>query len=364
MIHLDVLIVYNEKAASSALASLDHATPFLAGSPNDAYNEVYGYFLDSCRKLHLKAGFSTSADIIGPGKCQSYWSFSRNKWHKVLAPCYSTQIFAKYSPTTKPGKLKRQLLFSSKVIKPYNSPDLFNLFFDKQRTYDALTDHAIPTISLGVNTLNGIGKSCTALSNLLSLHPSSDDFSPDIVMKDRYGAGGRHVYKFKSGQVKKMLDITTKNSNISFIIQPFARFDQGFTYNGSRSSTDIRFVYLGGEIVQSYIRKAKKEEFRCNEHQGGLLTYLPLSAIPERLITKSNQIAKILNKKTSLYSLDFIISNNGNPYFLEGNTGPGLDWSASLKQNESKSKKLIRLLVKDLASRIEVSNLTSPKDAR
>lgn len=351
---LDVLIVYNEKAASSALySSVDHSTPFLKGSTNDAYNEVYGYFLESCRKLHLKAGFSTSKDITGPGQCQSYWSFSRNKWNKVISPCYSTQIFAKYSPTTKSGKLKRQLLFSSPKIKPYNSPDLFNLFFDKQRTYDALAGHSIPTISLHENTLEGIGKSCSALSKLLSLHPGALDFSRDIVMKDRYGAGGRHVYKFKFGQVKKMLEITTKNSNVSFIIQPFTKFDQGFMYNGSRSSTDIRFVYLGGEIVQSYIRTAKPEEFRCNEHQGGSLTYLPLKAIPGKIITKSNQIAEILNKKTSLYSLDFIMSNNGNPYFLEGNTGPGLDWNTSLKQNELKSKKLIRLLVKDLASRIE-----------
>ena len=104
--------------------------------------------------------------------------------------------------------------------------------------------------------------------------------------------------------------------------------------------------------MQSYIRVAKPEEFRCNEHQGGSLTYLPIKAIPRKLISKSNQIAQILNKKTSLYSLDFIMSNKGNPYFLEGNTGPGLDWNVSLKQNKSKSKKLIRLLVKDLASRV------------
>lgn len=350
---LDVLIVYNEKAATSASdPAVNNLSPFLNGSTNDSYNEVYGYFLETCRKLHLKAGFSTSADIIGPGKCHNYWSFSRNKWHKILSPCYSTQIFAKYSPTTKSGKLKRKLLFSSPKIKPYNSPDLFNLFFDKQKTYEALAGHSIPTISLKINTLEGISNSCATLNKLLSIHPGINDFSTDIVMKDRYGAGGQHVYKFKSGQVDKMLDITNKNINISFIIQPFARFDQGFAYNGSRFSTDIRFVYLGGEIVQSYIRMAKPEEFRCNEHQGGSLTYVPLKTIPKKLIIKSNKIAEILNKKSSLYSLDFIMSNNGNPYFLEGNTGPGLDWNTSLRENELKSKKLIRLLVKDLASRI------------
>lgn len=162
-------------------------------------------------------------------------------------------------------------------------------------------------------------------------------------MKDRFGAGGHHVYKFKSDQFKSMLATANKNPHISFIIQPFI--------TSISAPTDIRLVYLMGQIVQSYIRVAAAGEFRCNEHQGGLLTYLSLAEISPLLIVKSNLIAEILNKKYSLYALDFITSNHGNTYLLEGNTGPGLDWNVDLKVNETKAKKLINLVVAELAVR-------------
>jgi hypothetical protein len=96
---------------------------------------------------------------------------------------------------------------------------------------------------------------------------------------------------------------------------------------------------------------AKKGDFRCNEHQGGLLTYLDLDEIPASLVAKSGLIAKVLNKKCSLFSLDFIMSNSGVPYLLEGNTGPGLDWNMSLPKNEREAKKLIRMVVRELGVR-------------
>ena len=83
----------------------------------------------------------------------------------------------------------------------------------------------------------------------------------------------------------------------------------------------------------------------------GLACYLSLKEIPKKLVDKSNLISAMLNKKGSLFALDFIVSNNGNTYLLEGNAGPGLDWNMSLKRNELEAKKLIRLVVKQLTAR-------------
>lgn len=350
--HFDVLIVYSQRLAASASdLSIKNINPFPIGSKNESYNIVYGYFLEICHNLKLKAAFTTSADIIGPGLCKSFWQFKNKKWQKNNSPCFSTLIFDKFSPVSNGIKIRRQLLFSSNEIKPFNDPDLFNLFFDKQLTYEKLNEHAIPTISLGEKTLQSLDDACKTLTKLMDYHPGSKDFTPDLIMKDRFGAGGRHIYKFKADESKKMLAVINKNAKISFIIQPFAKFDQGFSYQNCPAATDIRFVYLKGKIIQSYIRVAKTGDFRCNEHQGGSLNYLSLSQIPQEIVTKSNLIASILGKKTSLYSLDFIISNNGNPYLLEGNTGPGLDWNMSIMKNEIKSKRLIRLIVKELVVR-------------
>jgi hypothetical protein len=351
-IYFDVLIVYNEKfSSSSSNNAIENKTPFSDKFDNESYNIVYGHFLEVCEKFKLKVAFTTSADIVGMGLCKSFWSYKNKKWSKNNSLCSSKLIFDKFAPTNKGIASRRDLLFSSKKIKPFNEAGLFNLFFDKQETYNELSKYSIPTISLEENNLESINNACSALAELTSQHPHAKDFSSDIVMKDEFGAGGENVYKFKSKQFKEILAITLKNSKVSFIIQPFVKFDQGFSYHNAPATTDIRFVYLSGKIVQSYIRIAKNGDFRCNEHLGGALTYLPLEEIPQKLVAKANIISKILNDKSSLYALDFVISNNGNVYLLEGNSMPGLDWNMSLKDNEIKAKKLIELVVKEMIKR-------------
>jgi glutathione synthase/RimK-type ligase-like ATP-grasp enzyme len=107
---------------------------------------------------------------------------------------------------------------------------------------------------------------------------------------------------------------------------------------------------MGGKIIESYIRVAAQNDFRCNEHQGGSLSYLDIDNIPQILIDQANSIIAKLDNYHSLYSLDFIISNSGQPYLLEGNIGPGLDWNLSVKKEELNAKRFIRTIVKQLRS--------------
>lgn len=353
LMHFDALIVYTETLASSAAdMSEENNFPFPIGSRSEAYNNVYGYFLEVCRRNRLRVAFTTSADIEGPGRCRSYWSFRNKEWKRNNTSCFSELIFEKFSPVRKGIKRRRELLFSADEIKSFNDPELFDLFLDKQKTYDRLADHAIPTVSIEGKNLSDIKKACINLDKLVIKHEGIDDFKRQIVMKDRFGAGGRNIYKFKMGQAEKMLKVVRKHKRVSFIIQPFAKFDFGFSLENRSASADIRLIFINGEIVQYYVRMAKEGDYRCNEHQGGSLTYLKIQDISTKLVEKSKQIADELDKK-SFYALDFIISNNGNPYLLEGNAGPGLDWNESLKKNEMEAKKLICLIVGELVNRVQ-----------
>jgi len=345
----DILIVYSDKLAVSANTLKNGVSlPFAKGSNSESYNIVYGYFLKICRKNGLKAAFTTSADITGAGKCQSYWLYKGNSWIKVRKTGYSKVIFDKFSPVNKKIKNSRSLIFSSKKIKPFNHPYIFDLFFDKQKTYKKLSQFSIPTVTIKKSTVTGVYKACKALKEIIRKHPHKEDFSDEIIMKDRFGAGGISVYKFKIDETKKMVKLLKKHNKKSFIIQSFVRFDKSFSYKNTPVSTDIRLIYLRGKIIQTYIRMAKAGDFRCNEHQGGTLKYIPKSQVPTGVLFTSNRIVKVLNKKSSLYALDFIISNNGNIYLLEGNTGPGLDWDLSSKENKIEAQKLIRIIVKEL----------------
>ena len=64
-----------------------------------------------------------------------------------------------------------------------------------------------------------------------------------------------------------------------------------------------------------------------------------------------------------MYALDFIKSNNGTIYFIEGNTKPGIDWNHNKKINELKSKELINIIVNELKIIIDKRNyLGNEKD--
>jgi hypothetical protein len=350
----DVLVVYSQNIARSASA-ISSPTPFAPGSRNESYNTVYGYFLHTCQRAGLSVAFTTSADIIGPGFCRSFWTFNDGVWQKNTHTCYSRLIFDKFSPTS-PGMLhRRQLLFSDKSIQPFNHPELYNLFFDKQKTYDALSGHSIPTLSIDNTSPSSVESKCAQMVLLMSSHSGNQDFTTDLIMKDRFGAGGRNVYKIDLADQDKINRIALRHPKINFIIQPFAKFDQGYSYQDLPSSTDIRLIFLKGKIIQSYLRVAKTGDFRCNEHQGGSLVYVNIDQIPSAVVTKAIKISQILQKSCSLYALDFIITNSGNIYLLEGNTGPGLDWNMNLSKNEIEAKKLIQLVVSELSLRASIN---------
>lgn len=313
-------------------------------------------FWKPAEKNKLKAAFTTSEDIVGPGKCQSYWYIKSGQWLKSTDTAYSELIFDKFSPTNKKIKSKRALLFSSSHIKLFNNPLLFDMCFDKQKTYNKLKKFCIPTVSLSKISAKSIKELYKILDKKISKYQFSADFSQEVIIKDRFGAGGNNIYKFKRNQIDNITKLLKKHKKISFIIQPFTKFNEGFKFENISVSVEFRLIYLENTVIQSYLRIAKKGDFRCNEHRGGLLKYVSIKDIPPKVIDLANKVIKKLDNKASLYALDFIISNQGNVYLLEANTGPGLDWNQSSKENELEAKKLINIITSELAKRAFINN--------
>lgn len=350
----DVLVVYNSELATSASSNAPNTNlPFSRASGRTNYNDAYAYFLQMCLQNNLNAAFSTSSDITGAGMCSSHWLFKKDKWIKVDRQCYSTLIFDKFSPTNDLQRLRRNTLFSNEVVQPFNASSLFALFFDKLKTYEFLKEFAIPTVAVKSRDVLGIKVAIDKLNKLSSLHPANADFSRDIVIKDRFGAGGNKIYLIGAeNQLNEIIEILEKNENTSFIIQPFTHYKEGHHHEGHFGFIDTRVIFLGGKIIQTYIRVAKEEEFRCNEHKGATLLYIRKSQIPPKVLKLAGKIAGILHEDGMVFALDFIISDRGNVYFVEGNSGPGIDWNLSIKKNELMAKKLIRQIVTALSQRV------------
>jgi hypothetical protein len=67
---MDVLIVYTQSNSMSASSKLKgNVTPFALSKGREHYARAYAYFLAQCKKIGLKAAFTTSKDIVGPGWC-------------------------------------------------------------------------------------------------------------------------------------------------------------------------------------------------------------------------------------------------------------------------------------------------------
>ncbi len=347
----DVLVVYNQNIAASASVK-KNKLPFPADSKRANYNDAYAYFLNYCAEKNLNAAFTTTSEIIGPGKCKSYWLYQNKSWIKVDNMCFAPFIFDKFSPISKKRIDDRVILLSSNV-KPFNNDYLQSLFSDKRKTFEELMHFSIPTVVIKKRNKKEINKALESIKLLSSQHRFSKDFASEYVLKDRRGSGGNNIFKLKtSNQILKTMLL---HRMVSFVVQPFVNFDKGYTYKNKKRLTDIRLIYMNNKLIQTYIRMAKPRDFRCNEHQGGTLIYTGTKDIPKNVLNYSSDVLKTLEQKSSLFALDFIVSNNGNVFLVEGNISPGIDWDLSKDKNTKKGKELIRFIVNEIANRKALS---------
>lgn len=347
----DVLIVYSSHFADSAMQGDEVKVPFGKRSKCELYNDVYGYFMQVCARKRVRVAFTSSNDIIGAGLCQGYWLIINKQWIKVPYKATSFTIFDKISPTTPTLLKQRNLLFSSPKVKPFNSPSIHALFIDKLKTYTSLKKFAIPTIEIKGTSIGDVRLASQALRLLVKKQRFTEDFSRDVIVKDRLGSSGNLIFKFAHDQYSEIAHTLQLHKQKSFVLQPFMSFDKGYLHHNERVAADIRLIYLRGKIIQTYTRIAKKDAFLCNEHQGGTLEYLKQSEIPSVVRDQAKKIMKTLRNNLSLFALDFVVSNDGHPYFLEGNTGPGLDWNPLIQKNIDKSKEFMRMIATELARR-------------
>ena len=348
--NLDILIVYNSTLAlSAAVPDSVSLLPFRQDSPQANYNLSYSYFLEACAKRGLTAGFAASNDVSGPGQCTQYWTFRNNAWQKNHAPAFSTQIFDKLSPSTAASRAERDLLLSELRIQPFNDRSLFMMFYDKTLTYEKLAPYTIPTTSVLSSHPDDVNAALERLKVMINEHAHSEDFSPSLILKDRFGAGGNFVFKVTKDYLHSIQILMDNHPTIQFIVQPFLLFDHGFLYKNQRTSTDLRLIFLQDRLLQAYVRLAKGDDFRCNAHQGATLEYVTSNVIPVSVKQMAQEIVSVIAKPLNLFALDFVVSNTGNTYMLEGNCGPGVNWDTGNTADEKMSKQLMDSIITVMA---------------
>lgn len=353
MRHLDILIVYSDLAVSASVDDSISMHPFSLNSKQAGYNQSYEYFLEHCQKQGLAAGLSVSDDVIAAGSCSSFWTYEQKRWIKNRSEVKSTQIFDKLAPATQHQIAKRALLFSDSNIQPFTDPKVLDICFDKYNTYTAFPEFSIPTVEIVSHKLTDISQAVAEIQSLTDSHKNKYDFQKEIILKDRFGSGGNMIYKIEDNFAENIHD-KMKDIDSRFILQPFVKFDVGFTYKNHTGPTDIRLIFQNNSLFQTYFRFAKAGDFRCNEHLGGSSVYVSHDEIPKKILSVAEKIVAKINMPRSLYALDFIVSNAGNVYLVEGNNNPGINWDSNKKIDEEMGKRLIESIIDEFIYRIRL----------
>jgi len=352
----DLIVVYSENYAKSALdEKYRRKAPFPAEF--NILNDSYSYMLTRCRKSGIKAALTTSKDITGPGTFKGFWTYD-TEWARNKGRARCRLIFDKFAAATTEQAKRFRLLTSSPSILKFNEQKLTSLFRDKLKTYELFREFAIPSEGIKSLSERNIYLAKSRLDRKLRVHRHSGDFTDGYVIKDRAGASGMGIHRtgLANGLERAILEQrasdTKQKRMASYILQPFISCEKGFAFGEHRGLIDVRVILLDHRPLQTYIRIAKRGEFRCNEHQGGELVYISLKELPKDITESvkniSRRLSSVLNARHVLYALDFMRSNSGNLYLVEGNSKPGIDWNHRKRTNEIRTKELIDSIVKKL----------------
>ncbi len=340
----DFLVIYSNKDAHSAAEhGYTGIAPFSGNGAAASSNQSYAYFLQYAKRRGLTVGFATVADIESVGSVSSYWTYT-TKWKRMQHSATTTVVFDKFSNAShKNGAALTRLLGKKKTIALYHNHDTRVLFDNKLTTHATLSEYMLPTVAVNLDSLKTMNAAKRALKKQIDNHAHIEDFTKELILKDVFGGGGEHIYKIHTDAAFKK--IPTGVDDLQFLLQPFIHASD-FDTGRKNGKADLRVIIGDKHILQSFIRTAKKGDFRANTKQGGAIDYITTNDIPEQVINMITKIQKTAKLKNGMYTLDFIRSKNGNLYLIEGNPGPGLTWSDT--EDERRAKQLIRIIVQQL----------------
>jgi hypothetical protein len=320
----DILVLYSPQYAKSALDSAySEPFPFPTGTRYERCSESYKYLLEQATERGLTAAFATLDDIAGPATVRSAWVIRSGTWSRLTQPVRARVLLNRLSPDLYDGSRVQTFLADSTVIE-YGASHLRVLFDDKLQTYIEFPDIAIPTVAVSALSSAEIDAAKVELHSVTANDPRREDFSDGYVLKDRFGMGGVAVFRLE--QIADLAAIAQEFPRTQFVLQPFIRCENGFTFGHLTDTMDVRLMIANQQIVHSYVRVARPGEFRCNAEQGGDVLYLALEGLPSDVIAMTSEMEKRLHVPYGTYALDFIKSSRGHLYCIEGNANPGINW--------------------------------------
>lgn len=235
------------------------------------------------------------------GKLEKAFRWTGSKWEKAK-PVELDGAFDKFPFNEKTEGIKQEI---NRELPVVNDFELEKFCKDKLRSAEKLSEYFPETTSQEF------------------LEDMIEEYGR-VVVKPRFGHGGENVNIVES---REQLDL---EDDVEYIVQEFVEASEVPISEVSGKQHDLRVVFVNNEPVYTYIRMPEEEEGVSNVSKQGSIIYIDLEDVPDEVMKASRDVSEYLEgHRPCLFSVDFIVSEEGKSYVLELNSKPGMYFSDS-----------------------------------
>jgi len=265
---------------------------------------AFGDVIDGTYEYFSSLGLEDDVQLVigkygwySGGVMDKAWKFDGENWLKV-EDVELDGVFDKFHFDEGTKGVKQSMAESPGII---NNPELEELCKDKLMTYERFSEFVPETRKALQSNINGM----------------LEEYGK-VVLKPRfaYGAEGIHIIS----EEDELPDI----ENDEYIVQRFVDASNGIE-GLVEGSHDLRAILVDGEVKGCYVRYNEDSEI-SNVSQGGVKEAVSIEEFPESALDIIDKVNSEIEFSPSLFSVDLFFDPEGNPWIVELNSKPGLNF--------------------------------------
>lgn len=272
---------------------------------------VYMRFLKLCQAKKWEVYVLTRKTYKGNGIFEGGWLFENGKFRKIETPIVADLVYDRSAGIKFPPEGDNDIIW-------VNRPDFKVLCWDKWKAYQEIGKYMPETFWAKKE------------SDLADILPKIK--TEWVVLKPYNGLKGFGVF---IGPKEKALGFKFEKKYKHYIAQEFVDTSGGIP-NITPGMHDLRIAIVNAKVVWSHVRVPEKGSFMANAAQGGILTEVNYSEVPESIKKIVGEIAKkfCLGYDNPAYSIDFGIGKDNVPKIFEINDQIGFPkWEMKNRDN-------------------------------
>ncbi|MFB6209386.1 MAG: RimK family alpha-L-glutamate ligase [Candidatus Nanohaloarchaea archaeon] len=282
----------------------DEEVSWNGGKPfNGEPDDTYSFFSDLAEEENVRI-YIAKYSWYRQGALEKAWKWNEG-WEKV-EQLDIDGVFDKFVFNKDTRRLKRLIADEVGII---NDPELEELCKDKLETYRIFPDKVPETRKASGDAISEMRKKYGK-----------------VVLKPRYSFGAKGIHILDKGD-----EVPETGEN--YIVQRFVDSSGGIDglVDGSH---DLRAIIVNGEIEANYLRYNENSRI-SNVSEGGVKEVVDQEEFPEEAVELVEEVNSEIDFQPSIFSVDIFFDSEQEPWIVELNSKPGLNFYGDERMREN-----------------------------